>query len=124
MHTLSYSVLQSLSHTLTCRCHLNVSIALPTNIILLTMGCRFLTKFIKLDCVPYTNGYFVRILLSNGKNTYTHQMKRTKRFIVKGNSLNTKCNFHLPFQFILILSLPYSRLCSLFPPFSLQLFFL
>lgn len=34
---------------------------LSNKIILSTMGCRFLTKFIKLACEPYTNGHCVRI---------------------------------------------------------------
>lgn len=56
------------------------------------MGCRFLTKFIKLGCVPYINGYFVRILLSDGKK-YTQNKKKNETIYSERKQLKYQVQF-------------------------------
>lgn len=75
----AWARVRPLHNTIAIRMFLFSFSRFATETILLTMGCRFLTKFIKLGCVPYTNEYFVRILLFDGRKKIRTQNKMRKK---------------------------------------------
>lgn len=65
-------------------------------IILLTMGCRFLTKFIKLGCVSQTDTLFEFYCpTERGRDIEKYTHTHTNETIY-----STKCNFLLPISWI------------------------